>query len=75
MSFSEMRARGMRGIVVCCSNDRCGQRIHLSAVRWADGTHLPDIEPGIICTICGRRGANVRADWQSISWPAVLGLI
>jgi hypothetical protein len=51
ISFSEMRARSMRGIVVRCSNDRRSLRIRLSADRWADGVHLSDIEPGIICTI------------------------
>jgi hypothetical protein len=75
ISFAEMRAAGMRGIVVCCSNDRCGLWIRLNVDQWADGVHLSDIEPGIVCMICGRRGVNVRPDWRSISWPAVLGLI
>jgi hypothetical protein len=75
ISFAEMRAAGMRGIVVCCSNDRCGLWIRLNSDRWADGVRPSDIEPGIVCTACRHRGVNVRPDWQSISWSTVFGLI
>jgi non-homologous end joining protein Ku len=38
ISFAEMRAAGMRRIVVCCSNERCGRWIRLNIDRWAENT-------------------------------------
>jgi hypothetical protein len=32
------------------------------ADRWADDVRLSDLEPGFICSACGKRGADVRPD-------------
>jgi len=34
--------------------------IAISADRWPDHVRLSDIEPGFVCTACGKRGAEVR---------------
>jgi hypothetical protein len=34
--------------------------VEISADRWADDIRLSDIEPGVVCTTCGKRGAELR---------------
>ena len=34
----------------------------MSADRWPDES---DIEPRFVCGACGKRGAEVRPDWQT----------
>ena len=33
--------------------------------QWPDDVRLSDLEPRFTCQACGRRGADVRPDWQS----------
>jgi hypothetical protein len=40
--------------------------IALGAHRWPDHARLSDIEPRFVCAACGRRGADVRPDWQTV---------
>jgi len=37
----------------------------ISGDRWPDDVRLSDLEPRFTCQACGRRGADVRPDWQS----------
>jgi hypothetical protein len=34
------------------------------ADRWPDDARLSDIEPQFVCTACGKRGADVRPDFN-----------
>jgi hypothetical protein len=34
------------------------------ADRWPDDARLSDIEPQFVCTDCGKRGADVRPDFN-----------
>jgi hypothetical protein len=61
--FGEMRASGVRGIPVYCSDYRCSHSIAMSADRWSDDVRLSDIEPRFTCQACGKRGADVRPDF------------
>jgi hypothetical protein len=65
ITFAEMRAAGVRSVLVYCSDYRCSHSMSLDADRWADEVRLSDIEAGFVCTACGRRGADVRPDWES----------
>src|SRR5215831_4446528 len=65
ITFADMRAAGVSGVLVYCSDYRCSHWIKLSASRWADEVRLSDIEPRFTCEACGRRGADVRPDWQT----------
>ncbi|WP_439399236.1 hypothetical protein ACRQ5Q_17785 [Bradyrhizobium sp. PMVTL-01] len=56
---------GVRGVLVFCADYRCGHNVALSADRWADDVRLSDIESRFICQSCGRRGADVRPDFES----------
>jgi len=64
ITFGDMRGAGVRGVLVYCSDYRCSHSIALSANRWPDDLRLSDIEPRFICSACGRRGAEVRPDFN-----------
>jgi len=62
ITFGEMRAMGLRGILVYC---HCGHHVALRADRWPDDFRLSDIEPRFVCAGCGSRGADIRPDFES----------
>jgi len=66
ITFAEMRAAGVRGVLVYCSDYQCSHCTRLLADRWADDIRLSDVEPRFVCAACGRRGADVRPDWESL---------
>jgi hypothetical protein len=45
ITFAEMRATGVRGVLVYCSDYRCSHSTCPDADRWADDVRLSDIEP------------------------------
>ncbi|WP_312017013.1 hypothetical protein [Bradyrhizobium jicamae] len=47
-----------------CSDYQCSHSITLMADRWGDDLRLSDIEPRLVCTACGTRGADVRPDFN-----------
>jgi len=49
----EMRASGVREVLVYCRDHRCSHHVEISADHWADHIRLSDIEPGFLCTACG----------------------
>jgi hypothetical protein len=63
-TFGEMRAVGVRGVLIYCRDYRCSQWTRLDADRWSDGARLSDVETGLVCTACGKRGADVRPDFN-----------
>ena len=64
ITFGEMRESGVSCVTVFCSDYRCAHSVALSADRWPDHVRLSDIEPQFVCKACGRRGADVRPDFQ-----------
>jgi len=62
ITFAEMRAQGIHGLLVYCSDFRCSHLVAISANR--DAVRLSDIEPRFTCGACGRRGAEVRPDFD-----------
>jgi hypothetical protein len=66
ITFAEMRVAGVRGVLIYCSDYRCSHSTSLYAGRWGDDIRLSDIEPAFVCAVCGRRGADVRPDWESL---------
>jgi hypothetical protein len=71
ITFAEMRSSGVRGLLVYCSDYRCSHYIAVRADKWDDGVRLSDIEPRLVCTACGKRGADVRPDFH---WDRPAGL-
>jgi hypothetical protein len=59
-----MRSSGVRGLLVYCSDYKCSHSIAISADRWADDVRLSDLEERFVCKGCGKRGADVRPDFN-----------
>jgi hypothetical protein len=66
ITFAEMRASGVHGLLIFCSDYRCSHSIAINGDCWPDEVRLSDLEPRFICRGCGNRGAEVRPDWQSV---------
>jgi hypothetical protein len=64
ITFAEMRAAGVHGILIYCSDFRCSHWTAISGDRWPDDVRLSDIEPRFTCQACGQRGADVRPDFN-----------
>ena len=64
ITFGEMREMGIRGVLIYCADYQCSHSITLSADQWPDGLRLSDIEPQFVCSACGKRGADVRPDFN-----------
>ncbi len=64
ITFERMRASGVRGVLVFCSDYHCSHSTALGADRWPDEMRLSDIEPQFVCQACGKRGAEVRPDFH-----------
>lgn len=67
ITFAEMRAAGVRRVLIYCADHRCGHCniVADDADRWPDELRISDIEDKFVCTVCGVRGADIRPDWQS----------
>jgi hypothetical protein len=64
ITLGEMRASGVRGLLVYCSDYKCSHWTTLSADRWPDDVRLSDLEPLFVCQGCGRKGADVRPNFH-----------
>ena len=64
ITFGEMRAGGVRGLLIYCSDYHCSHWTAISGDRWPNGARLSDIEPRFICQVCGLKGADVRPNYQ-----------
>jgi hypothetical protein len=51
-TFAQMRASGVRNVLVYCSDYHCSHRKRLTADRWPDDGRLSDIEPKFVCQAC-----------------------
>jgi hypothetical protein len=49
ITFAEMRATGVRGLLIDCSDYRCSHSVAISGDRWSDDVRLSDIEPLFTC--------------------------
>jgi hypothetical protein len=67
ITFGEMREMGVRGVLIFCADYQCSHSIAVTADQWPDDLRLSDIEPRFVCQACGKRGADVRPDfnWDS----------
>jgi len=67
IALGEMRSAGVRQLLIYCSDHHCSHCVTVEACadRWPDELRLSDIEGRFVCTVCGRRGADVRPDWSS----------
>ena len=64
ITFGEMREMGVRGLLIYCADYRCSHSIAISGDSWPDDARLSDIEERFTCRVCGKRGADVRPDFN-----------
>jgi hypothetical protein len=64
ITFAEMRESGVRGLLVYRAAYRCSHSIAISGDAWPDDIRLSDIEERFTCRDCGKRGADVRPDFN-----------
>jgi hypothetical protein len=67
-----MRDMGVRGLLIYCSDYKCSHLITMSGDRWPDHMRLSDLEPRFVCKACGKRGADVRPDFNWNTQPVVM---
>ena len=60
ITFGEMRASGVRDVLIYCRDHHCSHHMEIGAGRWGDQVRLSDVEPGFVCSACGKRGSDVR---------------
>lgn len=73
LTLGEMRASGVRGLLIYCSDYQCSHWTAISGDRWPDDVRLSDIEGRFVCEACGQRGADVRPNfhWEKEQRAAV----
>ena len=64
ITIADMRAMGVRGLLIYCSDYRCSHSTAISADRWPD-----DVRPHFTCGACGKRRADVRPDFNRTKAP------
>jgi hypothetical protein len=64
ITLGEMRASGVRGLLIYCSDYKCSHSTAISGDRWPDNIRLSDLEPLFTCQSCGTKGADVRPDFN-----------
>jgi hypothetical protein len=70
-TFGELRSAGVHGILIYCSDYRCSHYIAISGYKWGADVRLSDLEPLFVCRACGKRGADIRLDFD---WDKPSGL-
>jgi hypothetical protein len=73
ITFAEMRDMGVRGLLVYCADYRSSHSIAISGDAWPDEVRLSDIEDRFTGRVCGKRGADVRPDfnWNRQLWELI----
>ena len=56
ITLGEMRASGVRSLLVYCADYRCARAVRICGDWWPDHIRLSDLEPLFVCQACGRRG-------------------
>jgi hypothetical protein len=64
ITLGEMRASGVRGLLIYCADYKCSHWITVNADQWPDDTRLSNLAGRFACTVCGTRGADVRPDFD-----------
>jgi hypothetical protein len=64
ITLGEMRAAGVHGLLIYCADYKCSHWIRISADQWSDDVRLSDLEEKFTCTVCGKRSADVRPDFD-----------
>jgi hypothetical protein len=69
ITFAEMRASGVRGLLIYCQDYKCSHSLAISGDAWPDDVGLSDLSPQFVCKACGKRGGGVRPDFNWDKMP------
>jgi hypothetical protein len=69
ITFADMHDMGVRGVLVYCPDHHCSHLVTMSGDQWPDEMRLSDLEPQFVCSTCGKRGADVRPDFNWYKMP------
>ncbi len=50
-------------VLVHCSNPDCHHNAEIDASGFPDDVTFGDLQPRMLCTVCGHRGADVSPSW------------
>ena len=64
ITFGELREMGVRGVLIYCSDYKCSHWTAISADHWPEVVRLSDVELKFTCKSCGRKGADIRPDFD-----------
>jgi hypothetical protein len=56
--------QAFRGMLIYCADYTCSHSTAISADQWPDHVRLSDLESRFVCKACGKRGADVRPDFN-----------
>ena len=51
ITFGELRASGVRDVLIYCRDHRCSHHSVINADRWEDRLRLSDVEPTLTCSL------------------------
>lgn len=71
MTSGNMRANGVRSLLVYCL--ACHRETVLNAEAYPDDVPVPAFSPRMVCTKCGKVGADARPNWGDRRRPGPLG--
>jgi hypothetical protein len=60
ITLGEMRASGVRGLLVYCGDYKCAHSVPIRGDQWPGDVRLSDLEPLFVCKVCGHRGTDMR---------------
>jgi hypothetical protein len=64
ITLGEMRASGVRDLLIYCSDYGCSHSTAIGGDRWPDQVRLSDLELRFTCQACGAKSADVRPDFN-----------
>ena len=74
ISFAQMRNSGVRGLLIYSSDYKCSHLNTMSGDSWPDDIRLSDVEARFVCRACGKRGADLRPDFNWDRQPGATAL-
>lgn len=64
MTRGNMRANGVRSVIVFCSNVHCGHEAIVNVESLGEDVSVPSLGPRLRRERRGQRGADVRLNWN-----------
>ena len=64
MTLGNMRANGVRSLLVNCSNVNCRHEAIVNMDGLNDDISVPSLGPRMRCQRCGQLGADARPNWR-----------